>query len=105
MDDVTWLPSMFTLFPRCVSAPFTMFWFESRPAFEYKPSEFTDGDVTFTVLAGDEVAFARYVYCVEFPNLESANICGNNGAMLSPLMGSSGFCCLGEDRMFGGRGL
>jgi hypothetical protein len=54
---------MFILLLICVSPPFTTFWFASSPALlENNPK---DGEVTFAVLTGDEVAFTRYGYWEE----------------------------------------
>lgn len=102
IDELTWLFNMFRLF-MCVSPPLTMFWLASRPGWlAYKP---IDGDVTFTVLAGELVAFARYAgYCADVGYLvvSEANICGNKD-MLSPFIGVSRGACLGEGTRFCGK--
>lgn len=63
-----------------------------------------DGDVTFAVLAGDDVAFARYGYCEELGyRVSEVNICGNSGDILSPFIAEINGVCLGEGMRFCGK--
>jgi hypothetical protein len=86
----------------CVSPPFTTFWFASSPVLlENSPR---DGDVTFAVVTGDDVAFARYGYCeVLGYRVSELNICGNRGDMLSPFIAERRDVCFGEGMRFCGK--
>ena len=63
-----------------------------------------DGDVTFAVLAGDDVALGRYGYCEELGyRVSELNICGNKGDMLSPFIAEMRGVCFVEGIRFCGR--